>query len=168
MRLKSLVLSSVVLSAMLGLSVSSFAAVAANSPDVDLEAIRSQQIELRTQVLAGEDIYGEMNKRDREKLVNTQTDLLELLKGKTSFAELNERQQLEAFNSLEQINALVNDAEDQRMICRREVVTGSHRKSKVCKTVAQRRLERENSRRKLENEFRGGFCLVDGSCSSGN
>lgn len=168
MGLKSLIFSSVVLPAMLGLSVASSAAVASDLPDVDLNAIRVQQTELRAQVLAGDDVFEDMNNQDRKQLVNTQADLLELLNGKTSFAELSERQQLKVFNSLEQIKAWVNNAEDQRMICTREVVTGSHRKSKVCKTVAQRRQEREDSRRKLESEFQGGFCRPGGSGASCN
>ncbi len=40
-------------------------------------------------------------------------------------------------------------SDDQQMICRKVAVTGSHRKKRVCRTVAQRRLDSENAREAL-------------------
>ena len=40
-------------------------------------------------------------------------------------------------------------SDDQQMICRKEVVTGTHRKRRVCRTVAQRKSDSESAREAL-------------------
>ena len=46
-------------------------------------------------------------------------------------------------------------AEDQQMICRKEGVTGSHRKRRVCRTVAQRKSDSESAREALGRKQSG-------------
>ena len=43
------------------------------------------------------------------------------------------------------------------MVCRREKMTGSHRPETICKTVAQRRVEREEARSR-RSEPRNTMC----------
>jgi hypothetical protein len=40
-------------------------------------------------------------------------------------------------------------SDDQQMICRKEVVTGTHRKRRVCRTVEQRRADSESAHEAL-------------------
>ena len=41
------------------------------------------------------------------------------------------------------------NSDDQQMVCRKEVVTGTHRKRRVCRTVAQRRADSESAHEAL-------------------
>ena len=54
-----------------------------------------------------------------------------------------------AFNTLEWIEAAINDSDDDRLVCRRERRIGSNRMTRVCKTVAQIEFERERARSQL-------------------
>ena len=112
---------------------------------MELEQIRVQQKQIRTDVIAGKGRYADMPSKKRNELLAKQDDLLELIEGKSTESELTDKQKMEAFNSLEWIEAAINNAEDERVICKSEKPTGSNRAQKVCKTVAQIREEREDS-----------------------
>jgi hypothetical protein len=137
--------SAVVLSAVLGL-FASLPLAAADTPLAFAE-IREQQIEIRADVAANKPPYDDMAKRDRERLVQRQDALLRLIDGKETLLDLDESGRTEAINSLEWIRAEIHDAEENRMICKRELPVGSHMKKRVCKTVAERRKEREEAMR---------------------
>ena len=132
-----------VASTLLGLFVS-FALPASDTPLAFAE-IREQQIQIRADVAANKPPYDDMAKRDRERLLQRQDDLLRLIEGKETLLDLDERGRTEAINSLEWIRAEIHDAEENRMICKRELPVGSHMKKRVCKTVAERRQEREEA-----------------------
>lgn len=151
----------------LGLCISMPVLADNNESEPDLAAIRIQQTELRANVKAGDDIFDEMSESKRQDLLSRQDKVLQLLEGLQTFDQLNERDQLALFNDLEWINGAVNDSMDERLICRSRTVTGSHRSQRFCKTAAQREREREESIRKLEKEFQGGFCPPGGSCAGG-
>lgn len=137
--------------AVLGLCLAvSFGASADDTDGPTLAEIRAQQLELRADVQAGEGIFEDMQRVKREELAARQTKLLAMIEGKDMVQDLDDDTQVEAFNLLEQINASINDMEDQRMVCERVQKTGSHRKVKECKTVAQRREEREAAQRNLQ------------------
>src|SRR5690606_28003292 len=84
------------------------------------------------------------------RLLQLQQRVIGALDGRASTTELSPGDQVALFNDLEEISALVNKAEDERMICERTRPIGSNRPVSVCKTVAQRRLEREQSLRGRE------------------
>ena len=77
--------------------------------------------------------------------------MLALLEGKQSTQELSEDQRDEVFNTLEWIEATVNRAESERMICERRPVLGSNRKERVCKTAAQMQADRDAARERMDN-----------------
>jgi len=118
-------------------------ATAQHHPNLDAAAIRSQQQEIRAAVQAGRGAYKDLPDARKRELLGKQDRVLSLIENKTRTTELNERQQIEVFNDLEAIQAIINSAEDERMICRRERPTGTNRPQTICKTVAQRRAERE-------------------------
>lgn len=150
-----------ILAAALALSATSFGVRADDTTvEPDLAAIRAQQTELREQAQAGDGAFAEMSQRKREDLLSQQDLLLELIDGKQTLSELSDNDQLRAYNALEWINGLITNAEEQRMVCLSEVKTGSHRKTRVCKTAAQRRQEREDTLRVLRGEFQSGFAPV--------
>ncbi len=106
-----------------------------------LDEIRSQQTEIREDARAGRGIYENLSESQRAELFSKQDVALRLMEGKQAVGELNEPERIELFNQLEAIEALVNQAEDQRMVCQRVATIGTNRKQRVCKTVAQRREE---------------------------
>lgn len=121
------------------------------SPNQSVAEIVAQQQEIRSKVKAATETNGweEIPQQKREELLSRQDRLLALLDGKQSIAELDKPDQAEAISSLEWINAVADSAEDERLVCNRERVTGSHRVTRVCKTVAQIRKQREMTRAAL-------------------
>lgn len=133
-------------------------------PTADAKAILAQQAEIRAEALAGKGRYKDMGEAQRAELFNHQDTVTRLLQGVDSTANLPENDKLAAFNALEAIKAIVNKAEDERIICVREKPMGSNRPERVCKTVAQRRAEKQKadgavrSTTTCQDGFNGGFC----------
>ncbi len=124
--------------------------------NTDAAAILAQQREIREHAVSRTGRYRDMKDGDRQALLSEQDKVLALLEGKARSTELSTPEQLQLFNSLERISAIVNQAEDDRMVCRRERTTGSHRVQNVCRTVAQMRAEQEVSQKAWGN--RDGQC----------
>lgn len=133
-------------------------AIAADSPSLDLDAVRAQQAEIRAGARAGSGVYENLPEAKRNELMARQDRMLTMIEGKQSADDLSEGQKLELFNTLEWIEATVNRAEDGRMVCEVRKILGSNRRERVCRTVAQIRAEREHAREQLE---RGGMCEVN-------
>lgn len=130
-------------------------AFAAGQTDLQLDDVRSQQAEIRAGAKAGTGIYENLSPARRSELFSKQDRMLGIIAGKRTAAELDENQLTEVFNALEWIEAAVNQTEDQRLVCERRDILGSNRKERVCRTVAQMRVEREAARERME---RRGVC----------
>lgn len=143
---------SIIFAALFMVSTAAFAAGdgAAARPPLAVAAITAQQTEIRDGVIAGTGRYKALSPSKRADLLAKQASLLMMLEGKTSTADLTETQRVEAFNTLEWIEATINNTDDERMVCRREKALGSNRLVRVCKTVEQDRIERENARKHME------------------
>lgn len=139
-------------------TVSNIQAAGTSGKPLAIAAITAQQAQIRSDVLAGEGRYRDMPTRTRNELLDRQTRLLRMLDGKISSDDLSQDQRMEAFNTLEWIEAAINNAEDERMICKREKTLGSNMDKRVCKTVAQRREEQEAARRSIDRGCAGGVC----------
>lgn len=122
--------------------------------------IVSQQEKIRAEVAAGEGRYQDMPTERRSELLARQASVLRTIEGKDTTAELNEPDRVRVFNDLEWIEAAINDAEDERMVCEYTRTVGSNRKTRVCKTVAQKRREEEEARSIMS---RGSRC-ADAGC----
>ncbi|RDZ26782.1 hypothetical protein [Lysobacter silvisoli] len=118
---------------------------------LQFESIRSQQSEIRAAVKAANGRYKEMPQNTRGELLAKQDQLFHLMDGKQSTQDLNEDQKTEVFNTLEWIEAAINSADDERMVCERRPVLGSNRKERVCRTAGQIRAERESARERIES-----------------
>lgn len=121
---------------------------------LQFDAIRSQQAEIRAAVEARAGLYKDLPSNTRSELLAKQSLLFRLMEGKQSTNDLSEEQRMEVFNTLEWIEAAVNNAEDERLICERRQILGSTRKERVCKTAAQLRAEREATREQLDRRNR--------------
>lgn len=107
------------------------------------EAIRGEQAQLRSEVTSGEGIFKELAADQKARLLMEQERVDAMLQGVDRVSELDERRKSELLNALALIESIVVQAEDERMVCQRSKPVGSNRPQTVCKTVAQRREERE-------------------------
>lgn len=127
--------------------------------DTRVDRIIAQQTEIRRDATAKRGRYRDMDNPTRERLLSEQDKVFTLLEGRTASTELNREGQLSLFNSLEAISAIVNRAEDERVVCERVRGQGTNIRSTVCKTVAQRRAERQSAAGSLPTQ-RGSVCLI--------
>lgn len=139
------------------LAIASPAAFADDGAPPDLGAIRAQQLELRSDIQAGSGPFKDMNSAERRRLAERQARLLALLEGKDSIDELDETARLDAFNLLQEINAAVTGVEGDQLVCEYVRKTGSHRKTKQCMTMAERRRAQEETEEYLRKEFQRGM-----------
>lgn len=151
----------------LGIALSCPAWAAGNSDDnangPDFDAIRAEQSELRGQAVSGKGIFEDISSAKRDDLVSKQDRLLAMLEGKQGIEDLNDKEQVTAFNLLQSINETVNGVEEEQQVrCTHQSKTGSHRKFKVCKTLAQRKREREASQRLMRTIQRGYILPIEG------
>lgn len=123
---------------------------------LDLNAVRKQQTEIREGLVARSGRYASLPAETRTTILSKQATVLRLLEDKETADELSEYQRLEVFNALEWIEAAINQAEGERMICRREKTIGSTRVTRVCRTAAdEERMKEEARRRMLEGSIDG-------------
>lgn len=130
----------------LGLALTAASSAFANSgTPLDLEAVRTQQTQIRADVEAKRGRYKNMPAATRSELLAKQDAVARTIGTAATSVELTEQQRIEVFNALESIEAIVNKAEDDRMVCRRIKPVGSNRPETVCHTVAQLRAEERNN-----------------------
>jgi hypothetical protein len=134
-------------------------AVAPSQPS--LQEIVAQQAALRAQVAAKRGAFKDMHDGDRDRLINQQDKLLQLLDGRQSIEELRVEQRVDVFNYIQNINAAVTKAEDERQICERSRLVGTNRFQVVCMTAKQNREHRENAKKSVRTIMK-----CDGGCAS--
>jgi hypothetical protein len=117
----------------------------------DTRSIVTEQKAIRIDIQDKKNGWDAISEEKRAQVIKNQDRVLQLLEGKKSASELTNAEQIEVINALESINAVARNAEDERMVCRRERATGSNSKTRVCKTVAQMRLERESAVKTMTN-----------------
>ncbi len=132
--------------ALAGMAFGAFAAVA----PLKFDDVRAQQKEIRAGVVAGTGRYKDMPEQDKQNLLKEQDQLLGIIGDKKDPSELDEDQRVQAFNILESIEAAINKAEDERVICERYQKTGTNRKVTVCRTARTMREQKERARRAME------------------
>ncbi len=123
-------------------------ALAATAP-LNLGEIKAQQQEIRAGVMAGTGRYKDMPETTKDELLAQQGRLLRMIEGKQDPSELTDDQRVEAFNILEAIEATINHAEDDQMVCVREKRTGSLQVVRVCRTQRDIREARDRARRQM-------------------
>ncbi|GAB3737752.1 hypothetical protein GCM10028862_23480 [Luteimonas pelagia] len=148
----------ILLSGLIALAAAFAAHAETTAEKPDLAFIRAQQIELRGLIEKKEGVFADISEVERNELVVRQNRLLATLDGVAEFTDLSKEDQFEVFNELEWINATVNDARGAQVVCEYVRKTGSHRKVKECKTVAQRDADREASLEAMR-EFRETYGL---------
>ena len=115
-----------------------------------LDLVATQQREIRAEVMAGAGRYKSMPSTTRDELLTKQERLLRMIDGKQDPQELSEEQRMEAFNTLEWIEATINKEADNQLVCARERKIGSNRITRVCRTRQEMEESRERARRQME------------------
>jgi len=125
------------------------AAVASEAVPFKVNDVLAQQQQIRADMVAGKGRYAKMPEQRRNVVLAKQDKLFLLLEGKQDSDDLNPDHYMEAFATLESIEAVINNADGERLVCTREKTLGSNRATRVCRTVAQMEAERELARRQL-------------------
>jgi hypothetical protein len=161
-RVASLVMS------IIALSLSFALAAADTTPPPSIKDIVAQQTQLRAQLVAKSGAFKDMDVGDRDRLMKQQDRLLQMLQGRKSIDELRAEEKIEVFNHLQSVNAAVTKAEDDRQVCERARLVGTHRYRVVCMTAKEAREYKENAKKstrtvmKCQGKVRGDqTCGVD-------
>ena len=93
---------------------------------------------------------GEVSARELEMVIEKQDELRRILSTVDAVEELDDIQAIQVLNAQETINGILQRNLEDRPICRRETVLGSHRTRTVCMTPRQRAQLREDSRQSLQ------------------
>lgn len=108
--------------------------------------------------------FDALSRTEREQLAAAQSELRGVLAGKQSMAELDDAGKIAVFNAHERVVALVEKAENERMVCEQKKRLGSHRHQLVCRTVGEIREGRQGAQREL---LRTRTCDPSTGCSGG-
>ena len=94
--------------------------------------------------LADGKTYVEISSAERGKVTDALARMTTLLDGGKTPDALTADEKVELYNQQEIVNtALTRAASDSRVVCTREVATGSHRKVTTCATYAERTRRRQ-------------------------
>lgn len=108
--------------------------------------------------------YAEISAEDRQRVTGSLNRISGLLGDAQSVNQLPEATKVEVFNEQELVNGVLTQArEDSRLVCTREKKVGSHRTTTMCRTVAERRRDMEQSQGALRTNMRV-VCAPGVSC----
>lgn len=108
--------------------------------------IRAVQDALRVELQKKKGNYAHLSDDERSAILRQQDTIYTLIQGKSTIDELGGDDRIALANALESIKALVNKADDARIVCERVKVVGSNMPQSKCMTVGQRRKIQERLR----------------------
>ena len=135
--------------ALIAASLFSFSASAEDAIEISSTPaeIRAAQADLRKAIERKSGNYSHFTDAERKAIFAKQDELTVLVDGKNTIDELGPDGKIEVANALEAVNALVNRAEDNRLICERVKPLGSNRPQNKCMSVGERRRLRDDAQR---------------------
>jgi hypothetical protein len=120
------------------LGVTTIATANFGTPPSAGEIVREQRA-IREQTEGSTGKYSRFKPEAMARLTQAQEKIFRLLDGNQSVDHLNMNQKVELFNALEEVKAVLNDNEQDRLVCRRERKVGTTIPETRCATVAQRK-----------------------------
>ncbi len=147
-------LTSMCLIAFVAVAAGSIAHAAEPAAPFDVATVVAKQQKIRVDAQSGSGGFSELPAQTRSELLERQKELLGLIEGR-SYAQLDEQQRLQASQEIAWIDSIARQAADERLVCERTKAIGSNHTERVCKSVKQRRVERENARDAMQNGTRG-------------
>ncbi len=136
------------------------------SPEKGLDVSQSFEAQRNAIIKALGDgkTYSEISPDDRQRVTTSLDRIAGLLGGVQDVDQLAVEARVEVFNEQELVNTLLTEArEDSRLVCTREKKVGSHRTTTMCRTVAERRRDMEQSQGALRTNMRV-VCAPGVSC----
>ncbi len=95
--------------------------------------------------------YEFMSKRDRQTVDLSFKKMAALLTASGSVEAMNSDERMKLFNEQEKVNGLLARNADDRLVCTHVAPAGSHIPVKSCRTAREINMERNNSRRDMQN-----------------
>ena len=114
------------------------AAFAASANVGRIDQIVQEQREIRAESERPTGAYARFGHSALDKMQRAQDRIFELLDGVQTLEQLDRQEQVELFNSLEEVKAVLAENDRDRQICRRERKTGTTLRETRCATVAER------------------------------
>ena len=112
--------------------------------------------------LADGKTYAEISSADRGKVTDALARMSTLLDGGKTPDALAAEDKVDLYNQQEIVNTILTKAaSDSRIVCTREVATGSHRKVTTCATYAERTRRRQQDQDTLSKSQRTILPLKD-------
>jgi hypothetical protein len=90
--------------------------------------------------------YEHVNNRNRDLVAKNQKKIRDTLYGRQSLADLAEIDRMAVFNAHESVVAILNDAELDKVTCRRQHKMGSRMPQTICTTARERKQVQDESR----------------------
>lgn len=142
---------SLLLTASLALSLGLAAVHANEEASIALPTVPElrQQIQSAKATLSG----GKFSPLQREEAARAIARIETRLQGSDRYSVLSQAEQVDMVNDVSLLHGLLANAEDERMVCRREKPVGSNRISSVCKSAAEWERLRAKSRTNLEDSI---------------
>ncbi|GAA4857812.1 hypothetical protein GCM10023332_06990 [Luteimonas vadosa] len=137
------------------------AAMASFGTSQDARQILREQRQIQEQVEDPLGKYSRFSPEATARLNAVQARIFNLLGGASTVDHLDKNQKVALFNALQEVQAILADNEDDRLVCTRGHKLGSTIKETRCATVAQRRELRDGARLYMEKP--GACQLGDGS-----
>ncbi|HVF35379.1 MAG TPA: hypothetical protein VND91_08650 [Candidatus Saccharimonadia bacterium] len=94
--------------------------------------------------------FAYVTREERTRVETSLARMQEVLHGKASLADLDERERIAVLNAQEEVNAILTKRDSERLVCDRRLLPGSHRKETVCETYGDRMARIKGSREQVE------------------
>ncbi len=113
-------------------------AAASFGPPSNVQEILREQRAIQSETEGTTGNYSRFKPEAKQRLMRAQAKVFRLLDGNSTIDHLNELQKVELFNALQEVQAILEDNEKDRLICKRERKVGTTIRETRCATVAQR------------------------------
>ena len=135
----------------LALALSCALAAKAQDKVMRAEHIQEQQRAIRANMEAGKEPYATMSRAKKQSILSNQKKLDALLEGITDTSQLDARDRGKVFELVSRIDASIAGTDGNR-VCTQEARTGSNYMTRVCRTQAEIREQKEASQKMLGEE----------------
>lgn len=121
-------------------------AIADSGAGTNVREIVQQQRAIKEQVESSTGKYSRFSPEATAQLKRAQDLVFRLLGDANSIDHLDANQRVALFNAIEEVGAIINDNEADRLICVRSMKIGTKLRETRCATVAERRSAREDGK----------------------
>lgn len=126
--------------------------------------ILAQQQTIRADMKAKRDRYANLPRDAQKSVLSDQEKLEKLLEGKADTSQLPSADQAEVRRLTARIEATISNNQEERLVCTQEARTGSNYVTRVCRTPAQLREQKERGEKLLQDEASRVKCNDRAGC----